>query len=142
MIVMKENNILNMKKIFLALLPAIFLFISCGSGSTSDPVGITKAFMKAVEGFDFKTARTLVTPDYIPSIENMEKFAAGMTDEQKNEKTKKASSYQFDYKLAEKTDSAATVTVNGQGERMSVNITFFLKNQNGKWLIDAQKDEF
>jgi hypothetical protein len=118
-------------KNILFIIIVAFLFNSCGSGKSA-PLVVVGEFTEALERFDFRKAREMVTTNYLPSLEGIEKVKKAFF--QKGERPKKG---KYNYKLISRTDNTATVSMDSEAEK--IHIDFYLKKKNGDWLIDSQK---
>jgi len=119
----------------------VTLLFSCNGGA-SDPVSRTKDFITAVDNFRFDKAREMVTEDYLPMLENIEKYSNSKSGEEKAKYIKEASERKYIYHQLSADDSSATVVATAEGKIMAeIQIEFHLVKRDKKWLIDSQQGE-
>lgn len=129
----------NMKWIYLIPALAVMLLVSCKPGS-GDPMATAKQFVAATNEGRFEDARKMVTPDYLPVLEYLEKQFRSMPEDARKQFRRDAAKHSRRYAIKTKNDDSAEVVVSGEDPSSRLSIIFSLRKVNGKWLIDGQED--
>jgi len=126
-----------MKKILtlVAIACAVALLVSCGTKDDKAQVKeVIEGFMKANASADYDKLKSLVTPESLVMIEQMEDMSKNLSEEAKKIMIDAAKSVTFDAESIEVGENAVTATA--ATRVLGPKTPIALKKVDGKWLID------
>lgn len=124
-----------MKKIFklAAIACAAVLFVSCGAKDDKTLVKeVMESYMSASLSMDFATLKSIVTPESVAAIDQMEQAMKNLPEEAVNAAKEASKGITLDAESIVVNGEAATANMNAMG----MNVPISLKKVDGKWLID------
>ena len=116
-----------------AVVCAAMLFVSCGAKDDATQVKeVMETYMKASTSFDYAKLKTIVTPESVAAIDEMEEMMKDIPAEYKKMAEESAKAVTFNPESIKIEGDVATASVSAMGMDMPIT----LKKVDGKWLLD------